>query len=70
MADWYIVYGEMTQYFLAFPSKTNPSHICVFAENEEDAMKKTEGYCHDKSFKPQRAVPLNKRLRYQVYVVH
>lgn len=70
MGDWYIVYGEMTQYFLALPSKSYPSDICVFAESEDDAMKKADGYYHTKTFKPQRAVPLNKKLRYQVHVIH
>lgn len=70
MADWYIVYGKMTQHFLAFPSKTFFTHICVFAENEADAMEKVKGYCHEKTFSPERAVPLNRKLRYQVYVFH
>ena len=36
--DWYIVYGKMTQYYLALPSKTYDTHICVFAEDESDAI--------------------------------
>lgn len=70
MGDWYIVYGKMTQYFLALPSKTYSTHICVFAENEADAMEKADGYCHTQRFKSERVVPLNKKLRYQVHVIH
>lgn len=70
LGDWYIVYGKMTQYYLAFPSETYDTHICVFAENEDDAMKKVDGYGHNQTFKPQRVVPLNRKLRYQVHVIH
>ena len=44
MGDWYIVYGKMTQYYLALQIKTYDTHICVFAEDEADAMKKVDGY--------------------------
>lgn len=70
MGDWYIVYGEMTQYYLAFPSKTYDTHICVFAENEDEAMKRVNGYGRNQKFKSQRAVLLNKKLRYQVHVIY
>ena len=70
LGDWYIVYGKMTQYYLALPSKTYDTHIYVFAEDEADAMKKVDGYGHTQTFKPKRAVLLNKKLRYQVYVIH
>lgn len=70
LGDWYIVYGKITQHYLALPSKTYDTHICVFAESEDEAMKKVDGYSHDKTFKPQYAVLLNKRLRYQVHVIH
>lgn len=70
MGDWYIVYGKMTQHYLALPSKTYDTHICVFAENEADAMKNVDGYGHTQTFKPERAVLLNKKLRYQVHVIH
>lgn len=70
MGDWYIVYGEMTQYYLALPSRTYDTHVCVFAKNEDDAMKKVDGYGHTQTFRPQRAVLLNKKLRYQVHVIY
>ena len=70
MGDWYIVYGKMTQYYLALQIKTYDTHICVFAEDEADAMKNVDGYGHTQTFKPELAVLLNKKLRYQVNVIH
>lgn len=61
MGDWYVVYCKMTQYYLAFPSETYDTHICVFAESEDDAMSKVDGYGHTQTFKPQLAVLLNKK---------
>ena len=70
MGDWYVVYGKMTQYYLALPSEMYDTHICVLAEDEADAMKNVDGYGHTQTFKPELAVLLNKKLRYQVHVIH
>ena len=62
MGNLYVVYCKMTQYYPAFQSETYNTHICVFAEDEADTMKKFDGYGHIQTFKPERAVLLNKKI--------
>jgi len=70
MGEWYIVYGDMIQFYMIQPSTSTPTSVCVFASNEDEAMEKSKTFVGMRTFNPRVVKKLDKSRRYIVRVIH
>ena len=69
MGEWYIVYGDMIQFYMVRQTTSTPMSMCVFASNEDEAMEKSKTLVGMRTFVPRVVKKLDKSRRYAVRVI-